>query len=251
MTPKPSGRRSAQRSGSAAHMAAEKEKGTEFTRPLDPNLTLDQASGVADGKTNTGLVRHLEWLEGSAGKGALAIGGLAVSALSLILSTAAARVVVLAPLAFGLAGWLSWRQRRVLLAAVAAVACTFSIVLAIRTYMAPKAVVLFYGGDQMDNSNMPYRDLAGIPLTADPSVGNLYDEILPYSGDGGEIEVSCTRLGSYTAGSTRKPLQWAKISGGQYETLWIPMPFVRGMTSGKARTLLPCDSWRWWLQDPW
>jgi hypothetical protein len=31
-----------------------------------------------------------------------------------------------------------------------------------------------------------------------------------------------------------------KLSSGTDETLWVPMPFVRGEAVGKARTLLPC-----------
>lgn len=64
------------------------------------------------------------------------------------------------------------------------------------------------------------------------------------------IEVSCWRNGVFNDGKRSGSLDWGKIVSGNFETLWIPMPFVRGLAPGKARTLLPCSDWRWQLQHP-
>jgi hypothetical protein len=212
--------------------------------------SMTNASAVTSSARASTLKSWLEWFESPVGKGALALGGAAISITSLVLSTGATRIVFLAPLAFGLVAALSWRQRHAALAMLSSAACVLSVVLAVRTYVAPQPVSFFYAGEVMDNSNMPYRELAGIPLTTDPSIGHIYRQILPVAQDG-PIEVSCSKNGRYAGAAGNAPLQWAKITASEYETLWIPMPFVLAESPGKGLTVLPCDDWRWRLQKPW
>jgi hypothetical protein len=82
----------------------------------------------------------------------------------------------------------------------------------------------------------------------DPIEGSTYAELR--AGEPVVLEVSCTRKGRIINYANSTDMEWAKIIGGRYSTLWAPMPFVRGQAIGQSRTLLPCSSWRWILQNP-
>lgn len=85
-------------------------------------------------------------------------------------------------------------------------------------------------------------------LTSDPDQGDLYDQVTPRNPTA-EFLVSCFQRGVIRSGGQAEPLEWAQIESGTYETLWVPMAFLRGLASGSARTVLPCTHWRWQLQN--
>ncbi len=151
---------------------------------------------------------------------------------------------------FGVLAVLNWRNSRRLFATGFALLCLISILLSVRTVAKPATTTFFYGGVSMTYpKGLPYADLGAIPLTTNPAVGSLYDSIYtPPSGAGpGEpytFVISCTEWGSYDG----KSLDWAHIVGGDKQNLWIPVPFLHGVDSGKAYGLLPCSGWQWELQ---
>jgi hypothetical protein len=151
---------------------------------------------------------------------------------------------VLAPLAFGFVAWTAWRQKwRRFLFIGALLLCLFSVALNVRTYSRPPTAEVFYGGELMDNRMF---GTPGVPLTVDPAKG-FADEQL-YTGEVTEFKVSCIRNGRFSSSGSSTDMKWAHIISGPYSTLWAPVPFVRAMAPGEARTLLSCSDWRWRFQ---
>lgn len=194
--------------------------------------------------------KWLDWLASQRGTAALALAGALTSVAGFLTSASLGLVSIFSPIAFIILLRLTWRRKRKKLAACAMIALIVSLVLVVRVYFVPSTVLVFYNGDTMDNTNMPYVDMVGIPLTADPITGSVRASIDPLPSDVGTIEVSCWRHGVFNDGKRSGSLDWGKIVSGKFETLWIPMPFVRGLAPGKALTLLPCSDWRWQLQHP-
>lgn len=190
------------------------------------------------------IARSMDWLATPRGATAIALGGLLASVGSLLDSIT--RISILGPVVFAVLVWLSWRQRRKLVAVAAVLALFVSLALFARAYTKPASSSFFYGGALMDTSGAPFFGHPGIPLTNDPSTGQEYIAIYP--GDVADLEVSCTRSGLYSTSSRSTELEWAQIVGGDYQTLWAPVPFLAGLAPGTARTLLPCSDWRWRLQ---
>ena len=190
----------------------------------------------------------LDWLDGSHGKAALALTATLAAVASVFTNASLGLVVLLGPAALALLAILVTKRRRRTLTVLTIIGLLTSIVLALRFYSKPETISFLYGGDLMDNSKMPYADLAGIPLTSDPAKGYVYYEVLPI--DAVEFEVACTRVGRFNNGKQSAELEWAYVADGAYETLWVPMPFVRAFGVGQARTLLPCSHWRWQLNSP-
>ncbi|GAA4562205.1 hypothetical protein GCM10023193_27470 [Planotetraspora kaengkrachanensis] len=192
------------------------------------------------------------WLEALArprGTAALALGGLLVSLASFLTSTSITKLSILGPVAFGFLIRLAWRRRGWLFTAGASLAVLLSLVLATRVYSAPGTTSFWYDGDVMDLSALPLSDGAGIPLTASPDHGQIYQTILPVQSDSGEILVSCTQDGLITVGARSAEMEWARIESGKFQTLWVPVAFLGGLAPGTARTLLPCSNWRWQVQN--
>jgi len=190
----------------------------------------------------------LDWLDGSHGKAVLALTAALAAVASVFTNASLGLVVILGPAALTLLAILARRRRRRTLTVLTIIGLLASIVLALRFYSEPETISFLYDGAQMDNSKMPYADLAGTPLTSDPTKGHVYYEVLPT--DAVEFKVACTRVGRFDNGKQSAELEWAYVAGGDYETLWVPMPFVRAFGIGQARTLLPCSHWRWQLNSP-
>lgn len=189
----------------------------------------------------------LEWIASPKGTAAVALGGLAVSLASFLTGTSITRLSIFGPPAFALLVVLAWRTSKRLVAAAALVLLLGSVVLVVRAYSNPGTVRFWYGGQIMDTTvfYQPLPDGGAIPLTANPAEGSVDETIYP--GDATEFEVSCTRSGTLSTNQSR--MGWARIETGKYQTFWVPMPLLRGLAPGSARTLLPCSNWRWQLQN--
>jgi hypothetical protein len=197
-----------------------------------------------------GVEGHNSWLEslaGPRGSAGLVLAGLLVSVTGLLTGTSITRIAIFGPVAFSVMLWLAWGEKKKKVISGIAILLVLSLVLAVRVYSVPDTVKFFYNGAPLRTSVIPYvRSDIDIPLTDDPTKGIQSDSIS--FNDGADIEVSCTRDGLITDGAHSAKLEWAAIVGGKYETLWVPMAFVRSQAEGQARTLLPCSNWRWELQ---
>jgi hypothetical protein len=121
-----------------------------------------------------------------------------------------------------------------------------SLLLVVRAYSAPPVASFYYGGEVMDPSGLPYGE--SVPLTGDPAQGRILDYIEPDASNSGTFNVSCADQGIIHTGAGSTGLEWAQITSGQFQTLWVPIPFLNGLAYGTARTLLWCSSWQWRLQ---
>jgi len=190
----------------------------------------------------------LMWFDTTQGTVAVALVGLLISIASFLTTTSIAQLAALGPLAFACVLWVSLRRGgyRVILAAVVLL---LSVIFAVRVYSAPGSEEFFYGGEQMDTSGIPFVSVGSIPLTDDPAVGYQVSTIDPLPSDAGPIDVSCTFDGVISTGARATSMEWAHVVGGKYKTLWVPVPFLRGLAPGTANSLSSCSSWRWRLQN--
>lgn len=150
-----------------------------------------------------------------------------------------------AVIASGYIAYRFWSNSRRLLACGLALLCLVCILLSVRTSTKPATTMFSYGGGSVTYpKGLPYSGLEAIPLTTDPAIGSAYDTIQtegqpgPYT-----FYISCTSWGQYGG----KPLNWAHIVSGNEPNLWIPVPFLQGIDSGKTYGLLPCSNWQWLL----
>jgi hypothetical protein len=166
-------------------------------------------------------------------------------------STRLGLISILGPVVFAFIIRSAWHRKRKVITGGAALAFLVSIALVIAVCFTPGTVSFWYNGAVFDNSRTSFAEIiqSGIPLTTDPAHGYVYAKIYPDPSNADAIEVSCTRDGVIDNGSRSTDLEWAYIVSGKFQTLWAPMPFVRGEVIGRARTLLPCSDWRWWLRD--
>jgi hypothetical protein len=197
--------------------------------------------------TTTEQPRWLEWLATPSGSAVLTLTAVLVSVASLLTSTSITRIGILGPIAFALLLWLALRQGRKIIAVGTALALLFSLALMVRAFSAPGTVSFFYGGQTMGYGGI-LADQASAPLTADPAQGNIVASIAALPSDAGPIEVSCTREGRFNDGKKSGHLLWARIVGGNFQTLWVPWSFLNALAPGTANALLPCSDWRWRLQ---
>jgi hypothetical protein len=204
-------------------------------------MQVDPSSGV-------GVPGRNSWLDSLAsprGSAGLVLAGLLVSVAGFLTGTSITRIAILGPVAFSVMLWLAWGKKKKKVIAAIGLSLVISLALTLRVFSTPGTVKFFYNGDVMNTSVIPYAG-SGIPLTEDPTKGIKTDSIYP--SQSADIEVSCTRVGLISEGTHSARLEWALIVNGRYETLWLPMAFVRGEVVGQARTLLPCSNWRWELQ---
>jgi hypothetical protein len=197
------------------------------------------------GSSEAGPGRLLDFLATDKGAVIISLAGVAIAIVSLLTSAPIKRIAILAPILFGLLLWLAWRGKRKKRIVGSSLLFFFSLLLTIRIYSAPNTITIFYDGAVLDTSSIPYSQ-GSIPLTDDPHIGYIRAHI--YSDEPAELEISCTQQGLISDGTHSAKMKWAHIVGGKYQTLWAPMPFVRGEAVGAARTLLPCSNWRWRIQ---
>jgi hypothetical protein len=178
----------------------------------------------------------------------LTLAGLLVSVVSLLNTTSIAYAAILGPLAFIFILWICVRKRRIIWTIVVFAALLVSVVFVTRVYSAPDTEQFFYSGVQMDTTGIPYAN-GSIPLTGDPSVGYDAGTIDPVPSDAGPFTVSCTYDGVISTGARSTDMEWAYVTQGKFKSLWVPVPFLRGLAPGAANSLLPCRNWRWRLQN--
>ena len=191
------------------------------------------------------LASNVPWLDTLSSSRSTALQGLAALGLSLValLSNAnLARISIFAPIVFALGAWLSFRQRRRVFGMVLMAGVILATALVARAYSAPRAEHFSYNGDLF--AEAPPFQSAFIPLTADPGRGAVETTV---EDDPTNFDVACTRDGVSAGGHAQ--VQWAYISSGDYETLWIPVSYLNVIAAGEARALLPCSDWRWLLQN--
>ncbi len=194
---------------------------------------------------STAIAGVLNWLAAPQGTALLSALGLLVSLASFLTDVSFSRLSVLGPALFAFLVWAAWRNKRKIAASVLAVFCAMSLLLVVRAYSAPPIASFYYGGEVMYPSRLlPYGE--SVPLTDDPAQGSISDSIEP--GDSEAFDVSCADQGIIHTGTRSTDLEWAQITSGQFQTLWVPMPFLNGIAYGTARTLLGCSSWQWRLQ---
>jgi hypothetical protein len=186
-------------------------------------------------------------LTGTRAAAFFAVAGLVSSLLSLLKGTSFTRLSALGPILFLTLAVVAWRNRRWLLTGAAVVFTLLSIFPALRAYTAPEKTTFFYDGVAM--TALPPAAEGGIPLTNDPSVGNVAATIYPEPSDAGPIEVSCVRAGHLTVGNRTAPMEWGQVENGKFATLWIPVPYLSVLGPGAANTLRRCSDWRWQLQN--
>jgi len=138
-----------------------------------------------------------------------------------------------------------WRNGRRLLACGLTLLCLICVLLSVRTSTKPATTMFFYGGWSVTYpKGLPYSSLEAIPLTTNPAIGSVFDQIQTEEQSGSyTFVISCTSSGQYDG----KPLNWAHIVSGNEPNLWIPVPFLEGIDAGKTYGLLPCYNWQWLL----
>lgn len=116
----------------------------------------------------------------------------------------------------------------------------------VRYYSNPGITDFGYNSSPMSAPNgSPFVKVNEIPLTANPSIGDVYSSIPEGDGEHTSLPVSCLQSGYFE----RQQVVWAKIVGGPYESLWIPWDYLAGIEPGSVRTLLDCNNWQWIFQD--
>jgi len=191
----------------------------------------------------------LNWFATPRGAALIGLLGLLVSLASFLTNVSFSRVSILGPALFILLVWVAWRSKRRIIATALAFFCLVSLLLVIRVYSAPPVASFYYGGEAMEISGIPYATASDpVPLTDDPAQGYEATSIQPDPSDSGTFDVSCTYQGLVDTGERSTDLEWAQITSGQFQSLWVPLPFLSGIAYGTARTLLLCSNWRWRLQ---
>jgi hypothetical protein len=203
---------------------------------------IDEARDVLLGPERTRGT--LDVLASPRGMAALSVGSLLLAGLSLLPDASVGVLGVLAPglLLVGLT--LSVRRRKLLSSVLLAVALAASGGLAVRRVADPGTHTFYYNGDLMssDSRGSPFAHEPFIPLTLDPSHGHVEETVA----ESAEFVVSCTKAGTFK--DSRSDVLWAYIADGDYQSFWLPVPYLGGLQPGAARTLLSCSNWRWWLR---
>ena len=117
-------------------------------------------------------------------------------------------------------------------AAAAVLGVLLSGAATVRAYSAPGYTEFYYDGSAM--TQLQPAPEGGIPLTTDPRDGTVTQTIHPEASDAASLEISCLQEGRLTAGGQSVPIYWARIESGKFQTLWIPLPYLRGLAPGSA-----------------
>jgi hypothetical protein len=178
---------------------------------------------------------------------AIAVCAFVLTVVSVLETASISWVSTAAPLAFGLLSWLAYRRGKRGIAVFMAILIAVSAAFVVRAYATPPTASFFYDGSPMGalDPDSPFANQNGIPLTDEPSQGRIITTI--YSGEVVTFGVTCVITGVFDRGHI--PVDWAYISTGNYQTLWIPRAYIYGMAFGTANTLLPCSDWRWQLHN--
>jgi hypothetical protein len=187
----------------------------------------------------------LDVLASPRGMAALSVGSLLLTGLSLLLDASVGVLGALAPGLFVVGLTLSVRRRQLLGSVLLAIALTASAGLAVRRVADPGTHTFYYNGDLMtsDSHSSPFAQEPFIPLTLDPSHGQVEETVVKSA----EFVVSCTKVGTFK--DSRSDVLWAYIADGDYQSFWVPVPYLGGLQPGAARTLISCSDWRWWLRN--
>jgi hypothetical protein len=238
----------------------EPESGKAITQPTAGGAPTGAARGVQSARADSqhspsgqpdrsALPSHwLKRLESPRGVAVLGIAGLGLSLISLLASANLAALSIASPVALALGAWLTYKLRRPGTSLLMGIAVAVSTLLVVRANATPPSASFYYDGSQLvAPPGSPFADQNGIPLTEDPREGLVRRTLY----EAANFAVTCTRAGAFERGHI--PVEWAYISNGPYETLWVPDAYLAGLALGTARTLLPCSDWRWqlhYLGDP-
>jgi hypothetical protein len=241
--------RPSRQSGKSSNLSPPEEAGQAFPE-VASEAPIGNPGDVAAGENHVGGRGMLNWLAAPRGAALIGLLGLLVSLASLLTNVSFSRVSVLGPALFFFLIWVALRNRRRVIAAGLGILCLASLLLVVRVYTAPPVASFYYGGEAMEISGIPYATASDpVPLTDNPAQGYEVTSIQPDPNDSGTFDVSCTYQGIVDTGARSTDLEWAQITSGQFQSLWVPLPFLSGIAYGTARTLLPCSNWRWRLQQ--
>jgi hypothetical protein len=221
-----------------------RERQTEW----DGDVKKRDGSAASPDPTSEAVVANsggwLAWFATSNGAGALGILGLVVSVASFLTSTSITPLSIFlsifGALVFGFLAVFFWLKRKRPWAAGAAVVVVILVVIATRAISAPGTTSFWYRGAVMGTSAGPLSQFVGIPLTTNPVDGRVDQSILP--DEPAELEVSCTQDGTNRVGKQSTGMEWARVEKGNFQTLWVPVDYLRALAPGSAHTLLPCSS---------